>query len=336
MNRVPSAGIEDLPSPPCGSTGWPWTETCESVPTQPPGGGDWPSISIVMPSLNQAEFLEEAIRSVLLQQYPNLEFVIRDGGSTDGSVEIIRKYERWISHWVSQPDGGQSAAINAGFEETSGEIFNWLCSDDTFCPKALQTVAKVFAAEPEVDVVCGWGQTEYLSDPPFTRIDKPEWHRVRRMPFRNNIPQQSCFFRREGVKRRPLLDEALEYYMDYDLWCHLLAEGRTWRLIPEVLGTFRMYGENKTSHRSARSLEELELVHRRYRREAIPLTFWYRRFLYPVEVWAARCPGSWREKVQVVARWIFILTLGPWYGLRLCKLMSWPVNASPAPREVGE
>jgi glycosyltransferase involved in cell wall biosynthesis len=336
MTPVPVASLKELPPPPPGCEGWPWTQQSDPVPSKPPGGGDWPSISIVMPSLNQAEYLEEAIRSVLLQRYPNLEFVIRDGGSTDGSVEIIRKYERWISHWVSQPDGGQSAALNAGFDETSGEVFNWLCSDDTFAPNTLASVGREFAADVGLDVLLGWGVVEFVNDPDRNRIAKPQWDRVRDMPFRNTVPQQSCFFRRMAVARQPLLDQALEYYMDYDLWCHLLAEGRTWRLIPQVLGTFRMYGDNKTSHPTPRRLDELEIVHRRYRREWIPLTMWYRRIMYPVDVWASRRPGRYRMRIKQAVRSVFILLLGPWYGFRLCRRISWPVNASPAPREVGE
>jgi glycosyltransferase involved in cell wall biosynthesis len=284
-----------------------------------------------MPSLNQAEYLEEAIRSVLLQGYPNLEFVIRDGGSTDGSVDIIRKYEPWISHWVSQPDGGQSRAINEAFEQTSGEVFQWLCSDDTFSPNALTTVGREFAADTDLDVLLGWGEVEFVHDPARSRIAKPKWDRVREMPFHNTVPQQSCFFRRKAITRLPLLDEDLDYYMDYDLWCHLLAQGRTWRLIPEVLGAFRMYGDNKTCHPTPRRSVELEIVHRRYRHEWIPLTMWYRRFMYPVDLWASRRPGSCRAWFRRALRALFIMLLGPWYGFRLCRIISWPTyNAPPS------
>src|SRR5512144_266396 len=110
--RCPS--LQELPRPPRGRTGWPWSEASASLPSSMPDGGTWPRISVVTPSFNQARFLEATLRSVLLQGYPNLEYFVLDGGSTDGSTEIIKKYEPWLTHWVSGADGGQSAAINSG------------------------------------------------------------------------------------------------------------------------------------------------------------------------------------------------------------------------------
>ena len=121
---VSTPTLSALPPPPDGKTGWPWTEASPSFPAFMPNGAEWPKISIITPSFNQAIYLEETIRSVLLQGYPNLEFFIIDGGSTDASVEIIRKYEKWLSGWVSEKDSGQSEAINKGFSRCTGEIFN--------------------------------------------------------------------------------------------------------------------------------------------------------------------------------------------------------------------
>src|SRR5438067_5875086 len=111
--------LSDLPPPPPGRAGWPWTEASPAV-WRRPRDGCWPRVSIVTPSYNQGPYLEETIRTVLLQGYPELEYQIIDGGSTDDSVEIIRKYERWLAHWVSARDGGQSDAINHGFDRASG------------------------------------------------------------------------------------------------------------------------------------------------------------------------------------------------------------------------
>src|SRR5262245_36429428 len=114
-----------------------------------------PRISLVTPSYNQAEFLDECIDSVLSQNYPNLEYIIMDGGSTDRSVEIIKKYERHLSYWRSQPDNGQYAAINEGFQHSTGEIMTWLNSDDVFHPLSFETVVEIFSGKQAVSWLMG-------------------------------------------------------------------------------------------------------------------------------------------------------------------------------------
>src|SRR4051794_19440870 len=116
--------LANLPQPPAGKTGWPWTEA-SSPPRDSLNDADLPVVAVVTPSFQQAEFLEETIRSVLLQGYPKLTYVIMDGGSTDGSVGIIQKYQPWLDHWVSEPDGGQAAAIDHGFQRVEGQILTW-------------------------------------------------------------------------------------------------------------------------------------------------------------------------------------------------------------------
>ena len=125
--------------PPSGQTGWPWTEGSESLPDKMPDGREWPRITVVTPSFNQGRFLEATLRSILLQGYPNLEYFVLDGGSTDSSVEIIKKYERWLTYWVSERDGGQSAAINRGLRMGTGSHATWINSDDMLCQNALNT-----------------------------------------------------------------------------------------------------------------------------------------------------------------------------------------------------
>ena len=144
--------IEQITSPQTEKTGWPWSMECAQLPPLMVNGRTWPKISIVTPSFNQGEFLEETIRSILLQGYPNLEYIIIDGGSQDNSIDIIKKYELWLSYWVSEEDAGQANAINKGLKHCSGELFNWINSDDYLEVDALKIVAEKF---DNYDIVAG-------------------------------------------------------------------------------------------------------------------------------------------------------------------------------------
>ena len=145
--------LAELPPPLAGKTGWPWTVETPPLPPARPDGSPWPRISIVTPSYNQGQFIEETIRSILLQGYPDLEYIIIDGGSTDQSVDIIKKYEPWLAYWVSEKDRGQAHAINKGLSLCKGRIFNWVNSDDYLAQEALQVIANHFC--PGTDVVSG-------------------------------------------------------------------------------------------------------------------------------------------------------------------------------------
>ena len=147
--------LKDLPPPPADKSGWPWTEQSQPLPERMPDGSEWPRISIITPSYNYGQFLEETIRSVLLQGYPNLEYIIIDGGSADNSVEIIRKYEPWLQYWISEPDNGQTDAIQKGFSKSTGVVWNWLNSDDILEKNALQHIAKAFKNNPCATLLFG-------------------------------------------------------------------------------------------------------------------------------------------------------------------------------------
>ena len=141
MLRADAVTLARLPPPPPGRSGWPWTEAPSPLPPRRADGSPWPRISIVTGSHNQGNYLEETLRSVLLQGYPDLEYIVVDGGSGDGSLQIIERYAPFLTHWEEQPDRGQAAALNSGFRRATGEILAFLNSDDTYLPGALARVA---------------------------------------------------------------------------------------------------------------------------------------------------------------------------------------------------
>ncbi len=150
--------LRELPPPPPGKTGWPWTEASPDLPDMTQDGRPWPRVSIVTPSYNQGLLIEKTIRSVLLQGYPNLEYIIIDGGSTDGTVQVIREYSPWLTYSVSEPHKGQSAVINRGFLHSTADILGWLNSDDHYMPGAIQKIAEASLEDLEAHVFVGLGR----------------------------------------------------------------------------------------------------------------------------------------------------------------------------------
>lgn len=222
-------------------------------------------LSIVTPSFNQAEFIERTVKSVLDQNYPDLEYWVMDGGSTDGTLDILRRYEGRL-HWVSEKDHGQSDAINKGWARCTGEVIAWNNSDDTYEPGSFDAVMKVFQENPDVDFVIGDGQV----------IDEADrvLRRYRCGPFnaRNLIRMgvsyvfsQAAFFRRSLLQDVGGLDLTLHYAMDYDLWCRIGPVAKTVYL-PQVLGNFRVQSESKTWTNRRPMLEESRRVRQRYMR----------------------------------------------------------------------
>lgn len=219
-NCCPS--IAELPSPPPGRSGWPWTVGCQPLPPTISDGQPWPRVSIITPSYNQAQFLEETIRSVLLQGYPNLEYIIIDGGSTDGSVEIIRKYEPWLSYWESKKDRGQAEAINKGFRRAAGEVVAWLNSDDHYLPDVFGTVIENLSAN-KADIL--FGQCRIV-DPQGNILNI--YRTQNEVDLRNLVffwrypfgcpPQPATFFRRSIIEKIGLLNENFHFALDYEYW----------------------------------------------------------------------------------------------------------------------
>ncbi len=203
-----------------------------------------PKISIITPSYNQGQYIEDTILSVINQDYPNLEYIIIDGRSKDNTTGIIKKHESKISHWESKKDKGQSDAINKGLKLASGEIVAWLNSDDMYTENALKRVVEIFKKNPDVDIVYGNVWQCYS--------DKTEKHiNVKFNPkhFLTGVKmhQPSVFWRRKVHEQVGHLDEALYYTMDYDLWLRLFYNYKSYKT-ETILSKFRCHDEAKTNN----------------------------------------------------------------------------------------
>ncbi|MBN1815503.1 MAG: glycosyltransferase [Anaerolineae bacterium] len=259
--RAPN--LADLPPPPPGRTGWPWTEEPEIAGDTLPDGRGWPRISIITPSYHQVQFVEETIRSVLLQGYPNLEYIVVDGASTDGSVDIIRRYEPWLQYFISEPDRGQTHAINKGFALASGDIVAWLNSDDLYTPGSLQLVAEAYLAQPGA-LVCG-NVVNFGSDQARLVVHRDvTLDKVIKFWEGRVWHQPGIFFPRAALSKVGELDESLRYTMDFDLLCRLLVHVPV-TYVDSVLTRFRIHTTSKTSTQAgAGFLLENTIVSRRY------------------------------------------------------------------------
>lgn len=254
--RTPTLG--ELPPPPPCKIGWPWTEQTPRTPEMPLGNGAVPRISIVTPSFNQGYFLEETIRSVLLQGYPDLEYIIIDGGSTDDSLEIIRKYERWLTYWVSEKDSGQAHAINKGFSYATGEIIAWLNSDDVYHKGTVLEGADYLINHPLCDLVYA-GVDVVDQDGRLLRHDAARPFDLRRFVANNQIAQPSAFFTKRGFDRAGGIDESLHFCMDYDLWLRLAPLGSC-ENISKSWSKFRVHSTSKTTLLQARCWSEIAQI----------------------------------------------------------------------------
>ncbi|MGY8656415.1 MAG: glycosyltransferase family 2 protein [Verrucomicrobiia bacterium] len=216
----------EIPAPPGDKSGWPWEVGKSDSQTVREDRDDWPAITIITPSFNQGGFIEETIRSVLLQGYPNLEYIIIDGGSSDDTVDIIRKYEPWLTHWVSENDSGQTNAINKGLLRSTGQILAWLNSDDFYQSNLLFSVAEKFSGDGNTD----WLATVTTEISPqkalIKRVEPQFTSLLHFLASRDYLfHQPGIFWRKRIMDTVGLLDEQFHFVMDRDYWIRFIRAG---------------------------------------------------------------------------------------------------------------
>ena len=262
-------GAADLPIVSAGGNGWPWTSATPELPALAPGAR-WPRITVVTPSFNQGEFLEATIRSVLLQNYPNLEYFVIDGGSTDASGEIIRAYAPFLRYWVSEPDRGQAHAINKGFARATGDVLCWLNSDDTYQPGTLATVGSFLHDGSGIRAIVGHSLRVDVGADSALLLRGEYRSRLDLLRFwrRYSMHQPSVFWRRELTDEVGLLDESLDLILDFDYWARL-SELTPFVEVDQVLSC-------TTAHAAAKTADGYLSYHRDLRRHA--KRYWGSRF----------------------------------------------------------
>jgi len=220
-------------------------------------------VSIVTPSFNQARYLEATLNSVLSQDYPEIEYIVIDGGSTDGSREILERFSPRLAGWVSEPDQGQTDAINKGFARAKGEVLAWLNSDDIYRPGAVRAAVRALQAHPQAAMV--YGDADYIAEDgrllgrfPAAQTD---YHRLRAGYV--HIPQQASFWRASYWRQVGPLDPSFYFAMDYDLWVRLAALAPLVYIPGQVWANFRLHRDAKTISADDRCWPEMLRVHRR-------------------------------------------------------------------------
>ena len=247
-------------------------------------------VSIITPSFNQARYLEATIQSVLSQDYPYIEYLIVDGGSNDGTVDIIKKYESKLAWWVSEKDKGQTDAINKGFAQAKGEILAWINSDDTYEPGAVSAAVRYLQEHPEVGMV--YGDCNFINESgrvigKFNSV-QTSYHLLRQ--GYSHIPQQTMFFRANLWKQVGPLDPTFYFAMDYDLWTRIAARSEI-KYVPQTWANFRLHTSGKTILADDRCWPEMIRVH--YRDggsffSVIVAKYYIRKLVAPIWNWRKR------------------------------------------------
>lgn len=261
-----------------------------------------PRVTLVTPSYNAADYLRAAIDSVLAQDYPHIEYLVMDGGSMDGTVELLTSYGNRI-RWVSEKDGGQSDAIARGFERTSGEILGWLNADDLLKPGAVRAAVEALRANPQAPLVYGRAdfidaKGRYLAS---CTVVEP-YSRRRLLHCGDYIIQPAAFFTRRAYTAVGGLDNSLNWAMDWDLWLRLARE-HDFVFIEKELASYRWLGSNKTAEGGFARLDEVEKVARHHGCQGLPAYFRLEKArLLALEANRRRRAGAWGEMLPPLAR----------------------------------
>jgi glycosyltransferase involved in cell wall biosynthesis len=250
-----------------------------------------PLVSIITPSFNQARYIEATIQSVLGQEYPRIEYIIVDGGSTDGTVDVIKKYKNGLAWWVSEKDKGQTDAINKGFARATGDILAWINSDDTYEPGAITAAVKYLQEHPDVGMVyadCNFINEDGRVIGKFGSAQTD--YRLLRQGY-VHIPQQTMFFRADLWRQVGPLDPSFYFAMDYDLWTRLAARSVLKYLPGQVWANFRLHTSGKTIAADDRCWPEMIRVH--YRDggsflSVIVAKYYIRKLIAPLWNWRRR------------------------------------------------
>jgi glycosyltransferase involved in cell wall biosynthesis len=222
-----------------------------------------PRLSIIIPTYQQGEYIERTLQSIVSQNYPQLQLIVIDGGSTDQTGEIIERYRRHISIYISEKDDGQSDAIRKGFDLATGDIITWMNSDDTYAEDALLTIGQFFASNPTVRFAYGNRDIINEYDQVIGRRRQPDFHPQIMRYCHMIVPQVSAFWQRSLYQESGGVDASLRFCMDFDLFVKMALIAPPAHL-PLVLGNFRIHSDSKTSNLEDVRLAEDRIVHQRY------------------------------------------------------------------------
>lgn len=262
-----------------------------------------PKVSIVTPSFNQAAYLEQTILSVLEQDYQNIEYIVIDGGSTDGSLDIIKKYQSRLAYWVSESDNGQSHAINKGFSHATGDIFNWLCSDDILMPSATKIAVNYLGKNPELGVVYG-DRIRIDGKGNFLCCEKQPPFKAKLLKYVYRIPTETGFIRKKHWNAVGGVNEKMHFCMDYDIWIRLNTI-TSFRHIPFVMGAYREHALAKSitaeDGTRAKWKEEINCTVERYYSSKRNRYFrkWCKRYMR-FNGWFERRKKNYRDEVAEI------------------------------------